>query len=294
MKNELRSAFNTRQYMLSEDFEIYYYSDLHFQSVRPHAHDYYEFYILIEGDAAIEIGNQQIPLKKGSIALIPPGIPHRSVVSSDSDVPYRRFVFWVSKNYSAKLMHESPDYVYLMQQAATGHQYVFQYTSNGFNLILSKILRLLEEIHGNRYGRSAAISLCAGDLLLSLNRSVYEDAHPHEFSRHGDLFQNLTLYIEQHLDETLTLDHLAAQFYVSKYYIAHYFSKNIGLSIHQYIMKKRLAACRDTMLAGTPATQAFQSFGFKDYSSFFRAFRKEYGMSPKEYAEVFRYDVASQ
>ena len=41
MKQELRSAFNTRQYMLSKDFEIYYYSDLHFQQVDPHRHDYY-------------------------------------------------------------------------------------------------------------------------------------------------------------------------------------------------------------------------------------------------------------
>ena len=29
------------------------------------------------------------------------------------------------------------------------------------------------------------------------------------------------------------------------------------------------------------------SYGFKDYPSFFRAFRKEFGMSPKEYREAF-------
>ncbi len=45
-------------------------------------------------------------------------------------------------------------------------------------------------------------------------------------------------YIEEHLDEELTLEKLAGEFFVSKYYIAHIFKENIGLSIHQYIMKK--------------------------------------------------------
>ena len=50
MRKNLRSAFNTRQYMLSRDFEIYYYSDLNFKAVDPHRHTYYEFYILLEGN----------------------------------------------------------------------------------------------------------------------------------------------------------------------------------------------------------------------------------------------------
>ena len=68
MRKNLRSAFNTRQYMLSRDFEIYYYSDLNFKAVDPHRHTYYEFYILLEGNVYIEIEGRKIPLQKGSIA----------------------------------------------------------------------------------------------------------------------------------------------------------------------------------------------------------------------------------
>ena len=41
MKGNLRSAFNTRQYMQSKDFEAFYYSDLNFQTLPAHTHDYY-------------------------------------------------------------------------------------------------------------------------------------------------------------------------------------------------------------------------------------------------------------
>lgn len=285
MKQELRSAFNTRQYMLSKDFEIYYYSDLHFQQVAPHRHDYYEFYLFLEGDAAIEIQGERIPLRKETLALIPPGVMHHSVVARDTEVPYRRFVFWVSAGFAERLLAESPDYAYLFQQAASGKRYLFGFTSNGFNLILSKMIRLLEEVHGNRYGRSAFLNLCACDLLLTMNRSVYEEEHQ-EAGSEKDLFQAITSYIEEHLSEDLTLDCLAEHFFVSKYYISHYFSSTLGISVHQYIQKKRLDGCRSALLAGGNISRICSEFGFSDYSVFYRAFRKEYGMSPSQYLEI--------
>ncbi len=287
MRRQLRSAFNTRQYMLSKDFEIFYYSDLHFVNVTPHMHDYYEFYIFMEGDAQIEIEGEKRPLESGQICLLPPGVTHRSVVT-DTGKPYRRFVFWISKDYASRLMQESPDYVYLMQQASSSGRYVFTYSGKAFPLILSKAIRLLEEVNGNRYGRNAALSLCANDLILTLNRSVYEEEHPQEAGEETDLLQMLIQYIETHLDEELSLEALSRQCHVSKYYMAHFFQKNLGISVHQYISGKRLEACRTAILAGEEITKVYTEYGYSDYSAFFRAFRKEFGYSPKEYREIYQ------
>ena len=43
MRKNLQTAFSTRQYMISQDFEIYYYNDLNLEKVPLHSHDYYEF-----------------------------------------------------------------------------------------------------------------------------------------------------------------------------------------------------------------------------------------------------------
>ena len=90
-------------------------------------------------------------------------------------------------------------------------------------------------------------------------------------------------YIEDHLEEDLTLEKLAAAFYVSKYHIAHVFKDSTGLSVHQYIMKKRLFACKNAIPDCENISDVYLQFGFKDYSSFYRAFKKEFGISPKEY-----------
>lgn len=291
MKKNLQSVFNTRQYMVSKDFEIYYYNDHDLTKVNRHTHNYYEFYFFLEGDISIQIDKETFPIKHGDILLVPPMIPHRPIIHS-LEIPYRRFVFWVSCDYWNYLMQISPDYGYLMQYVQTSRQYIFHNDPITFNTVQSKILRLLEEIHSERFGRSAQISLCVNDLVLCLNRLIYERTVPHPQNENLDLYQQLLKYIEQHLDEDLSLETLSKKFYVSKYHIAHIFTDNLGISIHQYITKKRLTLCREAILGKSSITEVYTTFGFGDYSSFYRAFKKEYGISPKDYRDmhITKYD----
>lgn len=286
MKGNLRSAFNTRQYMQSKDFEAFYYSDLNFQTLPAHTHDYYEFYLFLEGDLDLEISGHARPLYPGDMVLVPPGVSHHALMHS-SDRPYRRFVLWVSQEYVARLLKESPDYVFLMQRAATSGRCYYHFHEAEFSSIQSRLIRLLEEFHSNRYGRNAAVYLALNDLLLYMNRIIYEREHP-VVSGSGDLMQEITLFIDEHLTEDLSLDVLADHVCLSKYYIAHYFKDNLGISIHQYITKKRLQSCSEAIAAGSDITRTFDEYGFRDYSSFYRMFRKEYGMSPREYQEAHR------
>lgn len=286
MKGNLRSAFNTRQYMQSKDFEAFYYSDLNFQTLPAHTHDYYEFYLFLEGDLDLEISGHARPLHPGDMVLVPPGVSHHALMHS-SDRPYRRFVLWVSQEYAARLLKESPDYVFLMQRAATSGRCYYHFYEAEFSSIQSRLIRLLEEFHSNRYGRNAAVYLALNDLLLYMNRIIYEREHP-VVSGSGDLMQEITLFIDEHLTEDLSLDVLADHVCLSKYYIAHYFKDSLGISIHQYITKKRLQSCSEAIAAGSDITRTFDEYGFRDYSSFYRMFRKEYGMSPREYQEAHR------
>ena len=285
MKKNYKTKFQHRQYMLCKDFEIYYYEDQTPAAVKEHVHNYYEFYFFLEGDVSIVIEGKNYPICVGDILLIPPGIRHYPVIHS-KDIPYRRFVFWISKEYCNQLLDLSHDYVFLMQFVCVKKEYLFHNDIFTFNTIQSKVFRLIEEMNDNRFGRNAQISLCVNDLILYLNRIVHESLHAKNQWEDTSLYQSLLSYIEEHLDEDLTLDRLAVVFYVSKYYISHVFKNNMGIPIHQYIMKKRLYACKDAIISNMSITDAYIMFGFGDYSSFFRAFKKEFGVSPKEYKEL--------
>ncbi|WP_071176673.1 helix-turn-helix domain-containing protein [Butyrivibrio hungatei] len=297
MKNKLRSSFNTRQYMVSSDFEVFFYQDKNFKTLSPHAHDYYECYLFIEGDVTMEIFNpngdsSHYEMSPGDLMLVPPGIYHHALMH-DSDKDYKRFVFWISKDCCEKLTQESVDYMYLIQKAEAFKRYIYHLTPASFHLVESKFLRLLEEIAGDRYGSGAIRHLCLCDLILTINRIIYEDDHQKSGSEELTLFQNILSYVETNLEDTLSLDDIARQFFVSKYYIAHLFKDTLGVSLHQYIIKKRLEECRNAITAGSSITTTYEKFGFRDYSSFFKAFKKEYGMSPKEFQNLSALKVIS-
>lgn len=285
MRKNLESAFNARQYMVSHDFEIYYYNDLKHPEVSLHSHDYYEFYFFLEGDVSIQIGKEVHSIKPGDILLMPPKISHRPIFHSEN-VPYRRFVFWISQDYCKHLAELSSDYVYLIDYVRKNKKYIFHNDPISFNTVHSKIVRLLEEIHSQRFGRDTQVTLCVNDLIFYLNRLAYEQNEPARITGELDLYQKLLEYIEDHLDEDLSLESIASEFYVSKYHIAHIFKDRLGMSIHQYITKKRLSLSKEAILGAASITEVYQSFGFSDYSSFFRAFKKEFGMSPKEYKDM--------
>ncbi len=291
MKNRLRSSFNTRQYMVSSDFEVFYYSDRDFKTLSPHAHDYYECYLFIEGDITMEIfsGKEKSETHKmspGDLMLVPPGTSHHAIMDNP-DITYRRFVFWISRQCCSSLTQESLDYMYLIQKAEAFHQYIYHLPPAQFHQVESRFLRLLEEISSDRYGSSAARHLCLCDLILTINRVIYDEEHKETGSDEVSLFQNILTYVDSNLEEVLSLDDIAGQFYVSKYYVAHLFKDTLGISLHQYIIKKRLGECRAAITGGESITGTYQRFGFRDYSSFFKAFRKQYGMSPKEYQNLY-------
>ena len=121
--------------------------------------------------------------------------------------------------------------------------------------------------------------------ILFLRSCISSDRVMLSRNRKNLVMDDIFRYIREHLTEDLSLETLEEQFYVSRYHLCREFKKLSGQTIHAYIVKSRLDLCKKYIESGMPIKEVYALGGFGGYNHFFRAFKKEYGITPKEYYE---------
>ena len=101
-----------------------------------------------------------------------------------------------------------------------------------------------------------------------------------------ELLDDVVSYIESHLHEKISLADTASRFYVSESTIGQTFQKKMHMSFYHYVTQRRLIAAKSMILEEANLDTLSEKVGFTDYSTFYRAFKKEFGISPREYRNL--------
>ena len=142
----------------------------------------------------------------------------------------------------------------------------------------------MREYYSGEFGSSACALGLLLQVMVQLNRMALQTEGFRQERQLSPLVQKALHYISQHIAEDVSLDNIAGACFVSKYHLSHAFSREVGLSVYRYVMMKRLLMARQLLSMGEPAGQVCTSCGFSDYTSFYRAFKAEYGISPSAFA----------
>lgn len=152
-------------------------------------------------------------------------------------------------------------------------------------LIKNIALKLSDmEQEKTRYGQKLyEKNLVSMLLILSLRACIDADRVHKSRKRRHILMDDIFIYIREHLTEDLTLEQLEKEFFVSRYHICREFKRLTGQTPHAYIVKARLDLCRKYIEQGMAISEVYRLGGFGGYNHFFRAFKKEYGVTPMQY-----------
>ena len=126
------------------------------------------------------------------------------------------------------------------------------------------------------------------EFMIQLNRSALKDHVKYlDTNLVNTKIQDIIHYINQNLTSDLSVDLLAQKFYISKYHMMRLFKAETGCTVYSYIKEKRLLLAKDLLRAGRTVMQVCFDCGFKDYSTFSRAYKKMYGESPRQSIHPF-------
>ena len=139
-------------------------------------------------------------------------------------------------------------------------------------LKLNYLKKCVEKVKEDEKFGSLYLHTYAMQALLLINESVsLNGLHFEGKVSYDKKMLDVCEYINSHLKEDLSIESLSEKFYISKYYFMHKFKEYTGLTLHQYILEKRLLHTRQLIESGEKATFACVMAGFKDYSTYIRA-----------------------
>ena len=245
-----------------------------------HSHTFYEI-LCCRNSCGAEylVGAERYRLQKGDIIFIPPGVSHRPLLPEHMSEPYQRDVLWISEEFVqilrqqfARQEHPRSDQNSLLRTADTKWDY------------LSAMLHdAVLETERRPTDWEISVTGSVMTFMTHLKRAFLDRGTTAIAAEKPDLLGRVMAYIEANLAEKITICDTARHFYVSESTIRQTFRQKLGVSFHRFVTQRRLISAKQLIENGHILEQVAVQTGFVDYSSFYRAFRQEYGISPRQY-----------
>jgi len=240
----------------------------------PHTHNHMELFFIVGGKGQFSIEDQLYPVNANNLVIINPNVIHTEVSLNAQPLEYivlgiegvelaasnpSNGQFSILDHYeSVEISGCLRNILREMEQKNTGYEDVCQ----AYMEIL--IIRLM---------RSTALTVPAEPQTISTNRQCAA----------------VRRYIDLHFKEALTLDQLAEEGHMNKFYLSHAFKREYGISPINYLISKRIEESK-YLLAETDLSmsQIAHLLGFSSPSYFSQIFHRTQAISPKEYRQSLK------
>ena len=261
---------------LEQDFRLFHIKDQTKREFSYHYHDFHKVIIFLSGKAAYHIEGKSYYLKPWDILLVNRHAIHKPEI--DFSVPYERFVLWIRNDI------KSTELLRCFQKAIDRSYNLIRLDSDTQEKLKQLLYELEAALKDKKFGSELLGSALFTQFMVYVNRIFLEKQYIYDARSYSSdsQIEELLRYINHNLTEDLSIETLARKYYLSKYHMMRKFKEETGYTIHNYIISKRLLLARTKISEGTPILKAAQLCGFSDYTTFSRAYKKQFGTAPSQ------------
>ena len=228
-------------------------------------HEYNELLFYIGGGATIKTEKFTEKLSNNSLVFIPKGKFHVFILENNCEferlkvsIPDQEFFSLLPKDFFTDIT----------------------ILRNPNELILSLLKKSCDLLNEQRENSYESLFLYGG-LLTILSELSKAKGDFFYTKKTKPLVLDCIKYIENNLSSDLSVQTISEKLNFSASLLSHYFKNEMGISIHSYIMQKRLIYARNLLLENYTPTEVYTLCGYTNYSSFYKAYLKMFGTSPK-------------
>lgn len=172
----------------------------------------------------------------------------RPGIDTDADA-YERIVLWIARPYLDRLSTPRTSLTRCFDTSVPGHTNLLRLPGAIGAPLRSTVDRLCDLRARKDYGSDLLAQGALVELMIGLNRAADSHGDLRPAGTSDQVVDAVLHYINEHYSESLTLDQLAEQFFISKYHLLRKFDAQVGTTVHRYILQKRLMNAKQ-LLAG--------------------------------------------
>lgn len=269
---------------LHGDFRLFHLKDNRTREVEHHYHEFDKIVLLLRGRVTYVVEGVTYFLQPWDVMLIPRGMIHRLII--DPSEPYERVIIYLGRDYLERRSAEETELTACFETVRERGFHLLRLPPERRVPYMNTLQQMEESLRSKEFGAKQLTDILCQQFLIFINRdmiSSHTALDAPESYQVDKKMEEILQYIAANLTEELSVELLAGRFYLSRYYLMHRFKAVTGYTVHQYICQKRLLAAAELLRGGASVTAAAEQTGFKEYSTFLRAFRAMFHMSPREF-----------
>ncbi|CQR47145.1 Bifunctional transcriptional activator/DNA repair enzyme AdaA [Paraliobacillus sp. PM-2] len=241
-----------------------------------HTHHFTELFYIVKGKGVILLQNQEVPVKENDLVIINPNVEHTEKSNSLDSLEY---IALGIEGLSFSLPEEKETQMGL-------------YTYRGDQEdILFYLNKLLSEIKQNEEDYEVICQNIIEILIIKLRRDknfTLTKTNTKNLNKSVSLIQH---YLNQNYREDISLDSLAEIGHINKFYLAHSFKKDIGISPIEYLQKVRVREAKILLETTNYSIASIAEIvGFSSQSFFTQSFKRFTDKTPSKYRKEVKKD----
>ncbi len=240
---------------------------------RVHSHAYCELLVINRGDIIYIAQGKMVKLRDKAVIYNRANMIHNNFVQNEHLYERYRINFYekdvLPQGVDASVLQEVLSASFAKELNDEDFDLIYELSKSVKNAVNGQVDSLIDKIKVRR----------AIELIMLTAASAKERAKQKDTS----YIEDVAKYINRHLNEKLTIEKIASEFFISRGKLIYDFKAYCNMSINEYITMERLEAAKKLLISGNKVSAVAEECGFSTASYFINVFSSLVGITPLQY-----------